>query len=117
MGCYGVAYLSVGAAPWLARAVPLIVAAHTAAGANWAMSNYALQAEVPDGLRGRVFAVDMMLATLAVSVSQLAAGAVVDRVSPRVVVAVCGAVTLGYAVIWRFMTRRAGARSVEAIPL
>ena len=42
---------------------------------NWVMSNYALQVEVPDRLRGRVFATDMMLATLAISVSQLAVAA------------------------------------------
>ena len=57
----------------------LVFVAHFAGGSNWVMSNYALQGEVPDRLRGRVFATDMMLATLAISVSQLVVAAVVDH--------------------------------------
>ena len=68
--------------------------AHFAGGSNWVMSNYALQGEVPDRLRGRVFATDMMLATLAISVSQLARGLVVDHVDERVILAGCGLITL-----------------------
>jgi hypothetical protein len=75
------------------------------------MSNYALQAEVPDVLRGRVFATDMMIVTLAISVSQLAAGAVVDHVSPRVLIAAFGTVTLVYAVVWRLVTSRVMRRT------
>jgi hypothetical protein len=61
---------------------------------------------VPDRLRGRVFATDMMLATLAISVSQLAVAAVVDVVDGRIVLAACGLVTLLYAIGWRIATRR-----------
>jgi len=106
MGMYGLAYLGVAASPWFALALPLVVLAHMAGGANWVLSNYALQAEVPDGLRGRVFATDMMIATLAVAASQLVAGLFVDRVVPQVVVAVCGGVTLAYALGWRLVTWR-----------
>ena len=80
--------------------------AHFAGGSNWVMSNFALQGEVPDRLRGRVFATDMMLATLAISVSQLAVAVVVDPVDERVVLAGCGLVTVVYAVGWRIATRR-----------
>ena len=78
---------------------------------NWVLSNYALQGEVPDRLRGRVFATDMMLATLAIAVSQLVAGAaVVDRrradhpgrLRP---------ITLAYAIGWRIATRRLRPRT------
>jgi hypothetical protein len=79
--------------------------AHFAGGTNWVLSNYALQGEVPDRLRGRVFATDMMLATLAISVSQLGAAAVVDRVDERVILAGCGLITLVYAIGWRIATR------------
>jgi MFS family permease len=106
MGLYGLAYLGVAASPWFALALPLVMLAHVAGGGNWVMSNFALQAEVPDELRGRVFATDMMIATLAVAVSQLAAGFFVDRVAPQVVVAVCAAVTFTYAVVWRLVTLR-----------
>ena len=80
--------------------------AHFAGGSNWVLSNFALQGEVPDRLRGRVFATDLMLATFAVSVSQLAVAAVVDHVDERVVLASCGLVTLVYAIGWRIATRR-----------
>ncbi len=112
MAGYGVAYLGVAATPWFALAVPLVVVAHVAGGGNWAMSNYALQAAVPDALRGRVFATDLMIATLAISVSQLGAGALVDRVDPRLVVAGCGALTAVYAVGWRLATRRLARRDL-----
>jgi MFS family permease len=113
MSLYGLAYFGVALAPWFALALPLVVLAHLAGGGNWVMSNYALQAEVPDALRGRVFATDMMIATLAISVSQLAAGAVVDHVSPRVLVAVFGSVTLLYAIVWRLVSA-SGTTLVDA---
>ena len=43
---------------------PAVVLAHLAAGGNWMMSNFALQTEVPDELRGRVFATDILFALL-----------------------------------------------------
>jgi MFS family permease len=113
MAVYGVGYLGVAASPWFWLALVGVVVAHMAGGGNWMMSNYALQIEVPDALRGRVFAADMMIATLAISISLLVVGAVVDRVPPRVVVAACGAVTLLYGVGWRLSTRRL-MRSREA---
>jgi predicted MFS family arabinose efflux permease len=106
MGLYGLAYLGVAASPWFWLMIVLIVVAHIGGGANWMMSNYALQIEVPDSLRGRVFATDMMIATLAISVSLLFTGALVDHVDVRVLVAACGAVTLLYGVLWRLATRR-----------
>jgi hypothetical protein len=69
-------------------------------------SNFALQIEVPDHLRGRVFAADMMIATLAISVSLLVAGTLVDQLQPRLVIAVCASVTLLYGIGWRVATRR-----------
>jgi MFS family permease len=120
MVTYGLGYLGVAATPWLAVALPLVLVAHVGGGGNWMMSNYALQAEVPDVLRGRVFATDMMIATLAVAASQLVAGLFVDHVSPRAVVAACGAVTVLYAIGWRVVTwrlmRAAGPRSSAAGP-
>jgi uncharacterized membrane protein len=48
----------------------------------------------------------MMIATLAISVSLLFAGALVDLVDPRVLVAICGSLTLLYGIGWRLATRR-----------
>ncbi|AGL20596.1 MFS transporter [Actinoplanes sp. N902-109] len=106
MSLYGVGYLGVAAAPWFWLVAALVFVAHFAGGTNWVLSNFALQGEVPDRLRGRVFAVDLMLATLAISVSQLGAAAVVDHVDERVILAGCGLVTLVYAIGWRIATRK-----------
>jgi MFS family permease len=104
MATFGVMYLGVAAAPWFWLVVVLVTVAHTGGGGNWAMSSYALQAAVPDGLRGRVFSLDVMTTTLAITASQLVVGAFVDHVATRVLIACCGAVTLTYAVVWRIIT-------------
>jgi MFS family permease len=106
MSVYGLAYLGVSLATWFPLVLALVFVAHFAGGTNWVMSNYGLQSEVPDRLRGRVFATDLMLATLAISVSQLAVAAVVDSVDERVILASCALVTLLYAIGWRIATRR-----------
>ncbi|GAA0720780.1 MFS transporter [Dactylosporangium roseum] len=113
MAIYGISYLSVSLLTWFPLVLLGVVVAHLAGGGNWMMSNYVLQAEVPDALRGRIFATDVMLATLSVSVSQLAVGALVDRVDPRPLIAACGAVTLLYAVGWALVTRRGRAGAPE----
>jgi MFS family permease len=106
MSAYGLAYLGVSVTGWFPLVLVLVFVAHFAGGTNWVLSNYALQSEVPDRLRGRVFATDMMLATLAIAVSQLVAASVVDVVDERVVLAGCGLVTVVYAIGWRIATRR-----------
>ena len=106
MSAYGLAYLGTSVVSWFPLVLVLVFVAHFAGGSNWVMSNFALQGEVPDRLRGRVFATDMMLATLAISVSQLVVASVVDVVDERVVLAGCGLVTLTYAIGWRIATRR-----------
>ncbi|MDG4828778.1 MFS transporter [Solwaraspora sp. WMMD1047] len=112
---YGLAYLGVSVTGWFPLVLVLVFVAHFAGGSNWVMSNFALQGEVPDRLRGRVFATDMMLATLAISVSQLAVAAVVDRVDERIVLAGCGLVTVVYAVGWRIATRRLTLADPDAV--
>jgi MFS family permease len=105
MGLFGVAYLGVALAAWFPLVLALVFVAHFAGGANWTLSNYALQGEVPDRLRGRVFAADLMLTTLSIAVSQLVATAFVDRVDDRVILAGGGLLTLTYAIGWRIATR------------
>lgn len=105
MVVYGLAYFMVGWVPSYSLALPLVTIAHIAGGGNWAMSNVALQSVVPDSLRGRVFAADVMIATLAVSLSQLGAGAALDYANPRFVVMGCALVTLVYGIGWRLVTR------------
>jgi MFS family permease len=106
MGLYGLGYVGVAFSSWFPLVLLLVFVAHFAGGTNWVLSNFALQAEVPDELRGRVFATDMMLATLAIAISQLGAGAVIDHVDQRVILTVCGLITVVYAIGWRIATRR-----------
>jgi MFS family permease len=106
MGLYGIGYLGVALSPWFWLVLLLVFVAHFAGGTNWVLSNYALQNEVPDQLRGRVFATDMMLATLAIAISQLGAAVFVDHVDERLILAGCGVITLTYAIGWRFATRK-----------
>jgi MFS family permease len=117
MVVYGVAYLGVSVSQWFWLVLVLATVAHTSGGANWVMSNYALQIEVPDELRGRVFATDMMIATVAISVSLLIAGVLVDLVNPRLPLAICGGLTVVYGITWRVATWRLmrNARS-ETLP-
>ncbi|MDQ7905640.1 MFS transporter [Phytohabitans sp. ZYX-F-186] len=112
MIAYGLAYLGVAVSPWFPLVLALVFAAHFAGGTNWILSNFALQGEVPDRLRGRVFAADLMLATLSISVSQLVAAALVDHVDSRALIAGCALVTLVYAVGWRIATRGLGTAVV-----
>jgi len=114
MSTYGLAYLGVSVAHWFPLVLVLVMVAHLAGGANWMTSSYALQGEVPDRLRGRVFATDMMLATICISMSQLVVGGLIDSVDPRVLVAGSGATTLVYAIGWRLVTRRL---SEERVPV
>ncbi|MFI5906985.1 MFS transporter [Dactylosporangium sp. NPDC051541] len=106
MSLYGLAYLGVSLTTWFPLVLAGVVLAHLAAGGNWMMSNFVLQAEVPDALRGRVFATDFMLATLSVAVSQLAVGAFIDHTNPRLLIAACGAVTLLYSGAWALVALR-----------
>jgi MFS family permease len=117
MASYGLAYLGVAAAPWFWLVVVLVVVAHMGGGGNWTMSTFALQSEVPDGLRGRVFALDVMITTMAITVSQLLVSVFVDHVNTRVLIACCGAVTLGYAICWRLVTRRVLRRIDSSQPM
>ncbi|MDG4783530.1 MFS transporter [Micromonospora sp. WMMD961] len=117
MAFYGLSYLGTSVVRWFPLVLLLVFVAHFAGGSNWVISNFALQGEVPDHLRGRVFATDMMLATLAISVSQLVVALVVDVVDERVVLAGCGLITLVYAVGWRIATRRLSLTDPAADPV
>ncbi len=118
MGVYGLAYASAAFVPWFPLLVLLVFVAHFAGGTNWMLSNFALQGAVPDALRGRVFATDLMLTTIAISISQLGVAAVVDHVPPHHIMIASGTVTLLYACGWallvvitpRLRTRRSDPR-------
>mgnify|MGYP000179443556 FL=1 len=109
MSVYGLSYASISLVTWFPLVLALVFLAHLGGGSNWVLSNYALQAVVPDRLRGRVFATDLMLATLSISVSQLIVASVIDTLDTRIILATCGLVTVTYAIGWRLATRRLGS--------
>lgn len=106
MVAYGLLYAGLGWVAWLPLVVALVVLAHIGGGANWVLSVLALQTAVPDRLRGRVFAADLMLATLTVGGSQLVAGLLADRVDTRVLLSGFGAASVVYAAVWWSAVRR-----------
>ena len=106
MLAYGVCYALAGWVGLLPLAVLLVVIAHVGGGANWVLSVFALQATVPDRLRGRVFSADLMIATLAVGGSQLLAGLLSDAVDVRVLTSAFGVATFVYGLVWYAVVRR-----------
>lgn len=106
MVLYGLAYLVFPSAPgvWVAAAV--VVAAHLGGGAQNTLTSYGLQALAPDGVRGRILAFELGLATASMAASLLAAGWAADVLAPKAVVAALAVVMLGFAVVWGTATRR-----------
>jgi MFS family permease len=113
--CMPLAWLIVGTAP----ALPIVLAGCILRGAggsiNWTYSDVLLQMTVPDHLLGRVFAFDIAIFTLAVSVSLWLTGFVTDtfHLNPRTIVLLLAAGSLIPLVVWsaalRWQSRRAQA--------
>jgi MFS family permease len=81
---------------------------------NWTYSDVLLQMIVPDHLLGRVFAFDLAVFTLAVSVSLWLTGFITDHfhLAPRAIVLLLATGSLGPLAVWgaalRWQTYRAG---------
>lgn len=73
---YLVVGLSFGYGLWLT--FMLVILAHTFSAANWVFSTILTQQWVEDEMRGRVFSVDMLLLSLAFSISTSVAGWLVE---------------------------------------
>ncbi len=106
MAAFGLAYVAFGLTPLFPVALGIVVLAHMGGGANWILSTYGLQATVPDWVRGRVFAADYMVATLAIAMSQVGTGLLSEHADPRPIAVGLGTVVLAYAVGWFVLTRR-----------
>lgn len=68
---------TLGVNLWLT--VALIMLAHSASGANWVLSTILTQMWVEDEIRGRVFSIDMLIMSLAFSVSSASAGYLLEN--------------------------------------
>ena len=79
-----VSYLVFSQAPTIMKAAPLVLLGHMGGSVQWVFSTNLLQRVVPDRFRGRVFAAEMALLTLVLSLSTYFTGAALDAgVSPR----------------------------------
>jgi MFS family permease len=105
MVTYGLAYLLLPFAPSLPLAAACVLLAHLGGGAQWVLSTYGLQVSTPDGLRGRVLGLDFGLATLAVGVSSLSAGAAAEVVGLAPASWGLAATALLYGTWWLWWTR------------
>ena len=78
------AYLLFSRAPTLYWAAPFVFAGHLGGSVQWVFSTNLLQRTVPDQFRGRVFAAEMALLTLILSLSTYFTGLALDSGSdPR----------------------------------
>jgi MFS family permease len=102
---YGVGYCGFALSPVVGIAGLAITVAHLGGGAQWMVSSYGLQREVPDALRGRIFAADFGMVTLTTSVSTLGAGILADTAGPIPTALIGGALMLAWGVIWAAWTR------------
>jgi MFS family permease len=103
----GVFYVCFGAERSLWLALCWLAVAHMAGSVLWVFSTVLLQATVEDEFRGRVFAAELMLMTLAMAASNYATGEALDRfhISPRVVAVAIGLFFILPGVLW-LLTRR-----------
>jgi MFS family permease len=119
----GVFYIAFGSATNFALALIMLMIAHCGGSTLWVNSTVLLQRAVEDNFRGRVFAAELALLTLAMAASNYATGELLDRFhySPRAVTIGIGVLFLLPGALW-FMTERwwdsgrgeAGTEIVEA---
>ena len=103
----GVFYCLFGGAQQFTLALVWLATAHAAGSVLWVFSTVLLQSSVEDEFRGRVFAAELMLMTLAMAASNYATGEALDRfqVSPRAAAVAIGILFLLPGLLW-LLTRR-----------
>jgi MFS family permease len=106
MALWGAAYVLVGMAPGLALAGLAVCVGHIGGGTQFTFSTYGLQELSPDQIRGRVFALDFGLGTLAITLSALAVGALAQVVPIRALLIGLGGIAIAFGLGWARVTRR-----------
>ena len=103
----GVFYAGFGVAHNYALALLMLFTAHMGGSILWVFSTVLLQWAVEDNFRGRVFAAELALLTLAFAASNYATGELLDRfhVPPRTLTVAIGVLFLLPGALW-FMTAR-----------
>ncbi|MGI8553729.1 MAG: MFS transporter [Dehalococcoidia bacterium] len=102
---YGLGYAAFAVSPVLGLAAVAVSIAHLGGGAEWMMSTYGLQREVPDDLRGRIFAAGFGLVTLTTSISSVGAGLLAASIGATATALLAGALALVWGLIWTGWTR------------
>jgi MFS family permease len=114
---YGTMYLGVALAPYLIVAAIGVALAHMGGGAQWALTTYGLQLLTPDALRGRIFAADFALVTLAMSLSLGFAGLLGGIIGPSLTIGIIAMASLIWGSVFLVITRnlRADAEAEAAV--
>lgn len=111
----GLFYGALSIAPVLPLAALCVLFAHCGGSILWVFSTVLLQMEVPDAFRGRVFAAELALFTLASALSSYFTGVYLDHgASPRTVSLVLGALFFFPGAIWMLILSRWRQRAVPA---
>jgi MFS family permease len=102
---YATAYAFLPLTTSLWAAMACVALAHAGGGAQWVLSTYGLQVAVDDRIRGRVLSLDFGLATFAIGVSSLGAGALAEAIGVRHASWTLVVLGLIYGATWLFFTR------------
>ena len=103
----GVFYMLFGSAMSFIFALVVLGIAHCGGSILWVFSTVILQRSVVDNFRGRVFAAELALVTLAMAASNYVTGELLDRfqISPRIVTIGIGMFFLIPGFVWFFTQR------------
>jgi len=83
LALYSMGYFFLSLSGSLEVALIPVTIGHMGGGAMWQATTYAMQKEVPDALRGRLFAFDQAILAVTYSVSTLGVGVLVDAYGSR----------------------------------
>ena len=97
---FGFGYAALGLSKTLTLGCIAIFLAHLGGGAQWQTSTYGLQREVPDFIRGRVFAADYGFVTLTMSISSLAAGLLSDHFGATAATVTVASLSILWGLFW-----------------
>lgn len=113
----GLFYIAFGSATNFILALVVLAIAHAGGSTLWVNSTVLLQSTVEDNFRGRVFAAEMALLTLAMAGSNYVTGELLDRFnySPRTVTIGIGILFIVPGLVW-FATKRWWDQSPEETP-
>lgn len=103
-------YLLFAWSPSIWAASIFVIGAHAGGSIQWVFSTVLLQMTVPDKFLGRVFALELALLTLTMSISTYLTGWGIDygELSPRQMAAILGFAFLVPGILWFIAQRRMG---------